>query len=296
MSHIATFSIVAFDPQRQEWGVAVQSKFLAAAAVVSWAQAGAGAVATQSHANVTYGARGLALMTADMSAEEAIAQLIAADPQRARRQVGMVDKNGRAAAYTGEECTAWAGHHIGAGFACQGNILVPGTVEAMAARFEAVRNGPGELADWLVEALAAGQAAGGDKRGRQAAGVLVVRAGGGYGGDNDRNSGRRYLDLRVDDDPEPINRLHALVELHHLYFGAVDPANGIPLTEIAAELQALLRRTGYYTGPLNGNFDAATRQALRALVGTENLEERWDGETDWIDGQVVAYLRQRFGA
>ncbi|OQA98210.1 MAG: putative peptidoglycan binding domain protein [Chloroflexi bacterium ADurb.Bin222] len=291
MKRIATFSIVAFDPQRQEWGVAVQSKFLAAGAVVSWAQAGAGAVATQSYANVTYGARGLALMAAGAPAEETIAQLIAADPQRALRQVGMVDKIGHAAAYTGEECTAWAGHLTGEGFACQGNILVPGTVEAMAARFEAVRGGPGELADWLVEALAAGQAAGGDKRGRQAAGVLVVRTGGGYGGDNDR-----YLDLRVDDDPEPINRLRALVELHHLYFGAVDPANGIPLAEIAAELQALLQRTGHYTGPLNGHFDAATRRALRALVGTENLEERWDGETDWIDGQVVAYLRQRFGA
>lgn len=291
MKRIATFSIVAFDPQRQEWGVAVQSKFLAAGAVVSWAQAGAGAVATQSYANVTYGARGLALMAAGVPAEETIAQLIAVDPQRALRQVGMVDKSGHAAAYTGEECTAWAGHLTGEGFACQGNILVPGTVEAMAARFEAVRGGPGELADWLVEALAAGQAAGGDKRGRQAAGVLVVRSGGGYGGDNDR-----YLDLRVDDDPEPINRLRALVELHHLYFGAVDPANGIPLAEIAAELQALLQRTGHYTGPLNGHFDAATRHALRALVGTENLEERWDGETDWIDGQVVAYLRQRFGA
>jgi len=291
MKRIATFSIVAFDPQRQEWGVAVQSKFLAAGAVVSWAQAGAGAVATQSYANVTYGARGLALMAAGAPAEETIAQLIAVDPQRALRQVGMVDKSGHAAAYTGEECTAWAGHLTGEGFACQGNILVPGTVEAMAARFEAVRGGPGELADWLVEALAAGQAAGGDKRGRQAAGVLVVRTGGGYGGDNDR-----YLDLRVDDDPEPINRLRALVELHHLYFGAVDPANGIPLAEIATELQALLQRTGHYTGPLNGHFDAATRRALRALVGTENLEERWDGETDWIDGQVVAYLRQRFGA
>jgi len=291
MKRIATFSIVAFDPQRQEWGVAVQSKFLAAGAVVSWAQAGAGAVATQSYANVTYGARGLAQMAAGAPAEETIAQLIAADPQRALRQVGMVDKSGHAAAYTGEECTAWAGHLTGEGFACQGNILVPGTVEAMAARFEAVRGGPGELADWLVEALAAGQAAGGDKRGRQAAGVLVVRTGGGYGGDNDR-----YLDLRVDDDPEPIDRLRALVELHHLYFGAVDPANGIPLAEIAAELQALLQRTGHYTGPLTGHFDAATRQALRTLVGTENLEERWDGETDWIDGQVVAYLRQRFGA
>ncbi len=291
MRPIATFSIVAYDSERQEWGVAVQSKFLAAAAVVSWARAGAGAVATQSQANVTYGARGLALMAQGFSAQETIQQLISNDSERALRQVGMVDRNGCAAAYTGDECYAWAGHIVGEGFTCQGNILVPGTVEAMAARYEAARGGSGELADWLVEALAAGQDAGGDKRGRQAAGVLVVRAGGGYGGNNDR-----YLDLRVDDDPEPIRRLRNLVELHHLYFGVVDPANGVPLAEIAGELQALMQRTGHYTGPLSGDFDALTRKALRALVGAENLEERWNGETDWIDGQVVAHLRQRFGA
>ena len=155
---IATFSIVAYDPRRQEWGVAVQSKFMACAAVVSWARAGAGAVATQSFANVTYGLDGLALMESGASASAAIAQLTDADEQRAQRQVGMVDKAGRAASFTGDGCNAWAGHIVGEGFACQGNILIPGTVEAMAATFEAARRGPGELADWLVGALAAGQA------------------------------------------------------------------------------------------------------------------------------------------
>ena len=287
---IATFSIVAYDPGRQEWGVAVQSKFLACAAVVSWARAGAGAVATQSFANVAYGLDGLDMMEQDASAEETIAALTAADEQRAQRQVGMVDKRGRAAAYTGAECYDWAGHAIGDGFACQGNILVPGTVQAMAAAFEEARHGPGELADWLVSALAAGQAAGGDRRGRQAAGVLVVRHNGGYGGNNDR-----YLDLRVDDDPQPIDKLGELVRMHHLFFGVTDPADLVPLSDVAGELQALLRRTGHYDGPVSGDFDETTRRALRALVGSENLEERWDGTGEQIDRVVVDYLLKRLG-
>lgn len=286
---IATFSIVAYDPRRQEWGVAVQSKFLACAAVVSWARAGAGAVATQSFANVAYGIEGLDIMERGTSADEAIAQLTAADEQSAQRQVGMVDQSGRAASFTGDGCYDWAGHIIGEGFACQGNILIPGTVEAMAAAFEEARRGAGELADWLVGALAAGQAAGGDSRGRQAAGVLVVRHNGGYGGNNDR-----YLDLRVDDHPEPIDKLAELVSMHHLYFGEVDPANLIPLADVAEPLQQIMWRTGHFTGPLSGRFDADTRSALRALVGSENLEERWDGTGDTIDKVVVDYLLKRF--
>jgi uncharacterized Ntn-hydrolase superfamily protein len=179
---------------------------------------------------------------------------------------------------------------VGDGFACQGNILVPGTVEAMAAGFEQARRGPGEVADWLVAALAAGQAAGGDRRGRQAAGVLVVRENGGYGGKTDR-----YLDLRVDDDGEPIQKLQQLVAMHHLYFGQVDPSDLIPLASMAGELQALLKRTGHYGGLVTGDFDEATRQALRALVGEENLEERWNGEGDTIDRVVVEFLLKRFG-
>jgi uncharacterized Ntn-hydrolase superfamily protein len=289
MPSIATFSIVAYDPARREWGVAVQSKFLAAAAVVSWARAQSGAVATQAHANLTYGPRGLELMAAGLTAEEMIDVVTRDDPHRASRQVGAVDANGKAAAFTGEECLDWAGHVIGEGYACQGNILVPGTVEAMAERFEKVRTGPGELAEWLVEALAAGQNAGGDRRGRQAAGVLVVREEGGYGGNNDR-----YLDLRVDDHPQPIQKLRDLVQMHHLFFGEPDPEDLIPLTDVAAELQEILRQTGHYEGPITGDVDAATRRALINLVSIENLEERWDGTGDLIDAQVVAFLRKRF--
>lgn len=289
MRSIATFSIVAYDPSHQEWGVAVQSKFLAVGAVVSWAQAGAGAVATQSYANLLYGPQGLHLMQAGLSAVEAIKRLVDEDEGRDQRQVGLVDARGRATAYTGKECHAWAGHVVGEGFACQGNILIPGTVEAMAARFQQLRQGGGELADWLVGALDAGQQAGGDSRGRQSAAVLVVRAGGGYGGNNDR-----YLDLRVDDHPQPIQELERLLGIHHLYFGKVDKADQVPLAEVAAELQALLHRTGHYTGPSSGVFDEDTRKALRAFVGIENLEERWNGEGDTIDRMALDFLREKF--
>lgn len=290
MQPVATFSIVAYDPVRQEWGVAVQSKFLAVGAVVPWARAGAGAVATQSYANLTYGPRGLEMMESGTPAEKTIETLTAEDEDRGLRQVGMVDRAGAAAAYTGTDCHTWAGHIAGEGFACQGNILIPGTVEAMAEHFERVRGGSGELADWLVGALGAGQEAGGDSRGRQSAAVVVVRENGGYGGNNDR-----YLDLRVDDHPRPIHRLGQLLAMHHLYFGETDPDDLVSLTGVAKELQDLLQRTGHYSGPVTGTFDAATRKALHALVGIENLEERWNGEGDTIDKCVVQYLRGKFG-
>lgn len=289
MKDIATFSIVAYDPEQHAWGVAVQSKFLAAAAVVSWAAAGAGAVATQSYANLTYGPRGLALMKGGISAQEAIDQLIAEDEDRAQRQVGMVDKHGQAAAFTGDECIDWARHIVDDGYACQGNILVPGTLEAMAERFEEQRGGDGELADWLVEALAAGQDAGGDKRGRQAAGVLVVKEGGGYGGNNDR-----YLDLRVDDHSRPIQKLKKLVDMHHLYFGEVDPENLIPLDEVADVLQRIIQESGHYQGDITLPFDERGKKALDRLIGQENLEERWDPDGDQIDSEIVGFLREKY--
>ena len=289
--HFNTFSIVAYDPDEQAWGVAVASKFLAAGAVVSWAQAGAGAVATQAFARVGFGPDGLAMMAQGKSAAETLETLLANDPGRAHRQVGIVDSRGGAAAYTGEECFDWAGHRIGEGFTCQGNILTgPETLDAMA---EAFTNSQGELADRLVEALLAGDTVGGDRRGKQAAAVLVVRPGGGYGGDNDR-----YLDLRVDDDPDPVHRLKALVATHHVFFGETRPEDLLTIDEaIARELQALLHREGYYDGPVNGIWDEASKQAFWALVGNENLEERWgiDEHPDQIDRVALDYLRSRFG-
>jgi uncharacterized Ntn-hydrolase superfamily protein len=286
----STFSIVAHDPEAGEWGVGVQSKFLAVGAVVSWAKAGVGAVATQSYCNTSFGPEGLALMAQGLTAQEALDRLVAGDEGRARRQVGIVDAQGRAATFTGDGCHAWAGGFTGTNYAVQGNILVSeATVEAMAQGFE---DTGGELADRLVASLAAGQAAGGDRRGQQSAAVLVVRPEGGYGGFNDR-----YLDLRVDDDPAPIERLKGLVDLHHLFFkppvpGEMEPIEG----ELARELQQILFWAGFYDGPVSGEYDAPTRQALTALVGNENFEERFDEEQGLISRQVMAIFREKYSA
>ncbi|MBU0494796.1 MAG: DUF1028 domain-containing protein [Chloroflexi bacterium] len=285
---LSTFSIVAYDPLAQEWGVATQSKFLAVGAVVPWVQAGAGAVATQSYANVSYGPEGLKLMAKGLSASEALERLVAGDEERARRQVGLVDAQGRAATFTGDGCHEWAGGLTGEHYAVQGNILVSGaTVEALARAFE---DTPGELADRLVAALAAGQSAGGDRRGQQSAAVLVARHQGGYGGYTDR-----YLDLRVDDDPAPIDRLKALVELHHLFFKPPAPGEMVAIEgEVARETQRILQWAGYYDGPLTGAYDAPTRQALSNLIGNENFEERFDEPGGRISEQVLDVLRKKF--
>jgi len=292
MNRLNTFSIVACDLAEQAWGVAVASKFLAAGAVVSWARAGAGAVATQALARVSFGPDGLAMLAAGKTAQETLAVLLADDPGRNDRQVGIVDAHGGAAAHTGASCFPWAGHRVGQGFTCQGNILTGReTLDAMAETFVASK---GELADRLMAALLAGDTAGGDRRGKQAAALLVVRPNGGYGGDNDR-----YLDLRVDDDPEPVKRLQELVALHRLFFGKPRPEDQLPIDEaLARELQAMLQREGYYSGPVTGAWDAASQEAFWALVSNENLEERWaiDRQPDRIDRVALDYLRSRFPA
>lgn len=290
MPSLTTFSIVAYDSQEQAWGVAVASKFLAAAAVVSWAQASVGAVATQAFAKIGFGPDGLALIADGLSAEATLARLLAADPKASERQVGIVDAQGNAAAHTGSGCFAWAGHKIGKGYTCQGNILTGSeTLDAMALAFETTK---GELADRLMAALLAGDQAGGDRRGKQSAGLLVVKPSGGYGGDNDR-----YVDLRVDDDTDPVSRLTQLLKMHHLLFGATKPEDLIPIdTSIATELQYLLIKQGFYHGTATGQWDSATQQAFWDFCGTENLEERWslDKDPDKIDTVVLDYIRDRF--
>jgi len=286
-----TFSIVAYDPQENAWGVAVASKFLAAAAVVSWAKAGAGAVATQSYAKVGFGPDGLKLLGEGKSASETLALLLENDDNREQRQVGIVDAQGNVAAHTGKECHDWAGNKSGENFSVQGNILAgAGVLDAMADSF---RNARGELADRLVAALSAAEAAGGDKRGKQSAGVLVVKPNGGYGGDTDL-----YLDLRVDDDEQPVKKLRSLVEAHHLFFGESKPEDQIRIDEaIARELQNIMVGQGYMGGDINGDWDEVTKQAFRVLVGNENLEERWNlnNKSDYIDRVALEYLRKRFG-
>jgi len=289
---VSTFSIVGYDPEAGEWGIGVQSKFLAVGAVVPWAQAGVGAVATQSFANTAFGPTGLAHMAQGLSAQETMEKLLAADPHREHRQVGLVDAQGRSATFTGRDCFPWAGGVAGQNFAAQGNILVSeATVAALAETFQAAR---GSLAERLVTALDAAQDAGGDRRGRQSAALLVVKDKGGYGGLNDR-----YVDLRVDDHAEPIKELGRLLGLYKLYFYKTDPRDLMPIDQgLARELQGILRVAGYYQEEPTGAYDEATKKALLAYIGTENLEER-QREDAFIDRVVLDYMRQhraRLGA
>lgn len=204
---VATFSIVGYDVETGALGIAVQSKFFAVGSVVPWAEAGVGAIATQSHANTTFGPNGLKLLKSGLSAEQTLERLIANDPGRATRQVGIVDAKGNVANYTGDECNEWAGAVSGKHYTAQGNILAgEAVVKAMSKAFEET---DGELADKLMAALFSGQEAGGDTRGQQSAALLVVQKGNGYGGFNDR-----YIDLRVDDAEKPIEELQRLLEIH----------------------------------------------------------------------------------
>src|SRR5215469_11109694 len=222
-----TFSIVGRDPETGDLGIAVQSKFLAVGAVVPWAKAGVGAIATQSYANTAYGPDGLALLAAGKSATEAMQMLTEPDEQREQRQAGIVDAQGRSETYTGPGCYHWAGGICGPNFAAQGNILVgEATVAALAETFQQAK---GLLWHRLVEALAAGQRAGGDSRGQESAALLVVREGGGYGGFNDR-----MIDLRVDDHPAPIEELTRLLSLYELYFQKPAPEDLLPLDQVGA--------------------------------------------------------------
>jgi uncharacterized Ntn-hydrolase superfamily protein len=284
---LSTFSIVACDLTAGQWGIAVQSKFLAAGAVVPYAQAGAGAVATQANANGSFGPCGLALLAEGLAADEVLRQLLADDAGRSSRQVGLVDTRGRAAAHTGHACMAWAGHHVGEGYCCQGNILAGAAVVAEMAR--AFESTAGMLGGRLVAALEAGQAAGGDRRGQQAAGLLVVQKHGGLGGYNDR-----LIDLRVDEHSAPIAELKRILVLQQLYFGKPRPEDLLPIrAELAQEIQHILQRADFYDGPLTGEYDPATRAALTRLIHTENLEEREQAD-DRIDRVALDFLRQRF--
>ncbi|MGI8588737.1 MAG: DUF1028 domain-containing protein [Chloroflexia bacterium] len=286
---VATFSIVGHDPTNGDLGIAVQSKFLAVGAVVPWARAGVGAVATQALANTGYGPSGLDALAAGKDPEQVITALTKADPDAAHRQVGIVDAHGRAATYTGASCNAWAGGRVGPHFAAQGNILVSeATVDALAETFlEQQASGVGELSDHLLAALAAGQAAGGDSRGMQSAAVLVVRAAGGYSGLNDR-----YLDLRVDDHPSPITELKRILDLHHLLFQKTDPARLLALEGATlAEVRGLLHEAGYLPEvPDAREYDPATAAALEAFAGRENLEDRMQPDAR-LDPVVLDYLR-----
>ena len=288
---LGTFSIVAADPKTGQIGVAVQSKFPAVGAIVPAAKAGVGAVATQSLANVRWKQSALDLLAAGVPAEEVVRRLTAADPDREDRQLGVVDARGHAATFTGKKCFDHASGLTGDGYAVQGNILVGrATVEAMARAYEAARDAGRPLAERLLQALEAGAAAGGDRRGQESAALLVVRPGGGYIGGDDT-----WVDLRVDDHPTPIAELRRLYQdVHQYYFG--DPEAPVAIdAALARELQAALAGLGFYKGRATGAYDAATRQALEDWMGWENLEGRiLKGER--VDGLVLRHLRRQAAA
>ncbi|MDB5057450.1 MAG: hypothetical protein JWO59_922 [Chloroflexi bacterium] len=281
---VATYSLAACDPANGDLGVVVQSKFLAVGAVVPWAIAGVGAVATQARANPTFGPDGLRLLQQGATAQEALDRLVAADDGRDHRQVGLVDARGNAATYTGSGCFSWAGGRTGHGYTAQGNILVSqATVDALAETFEVTG---GSLADRLIAALAAAQAAGGDSRGMQSAAILVVRERGGYCGFNDQ-----YIDLRVDDHPAPIDELTRIMRLHTLYLEPTAEGTALAVTaDLTREIQSMLAAAGDYRNPVTGIYDEATATAMAAYAGRENLEMR-EGSATWIDPLVLQYMR-----
>jgi uncharacterized Ntn-hydrolase superfamily protein len=280
---VATFSIVAADPETEELGIAVQSKFIAVGSVVPWAKAGLGAVATQSWANTSFGPKGLALLEKGYSPQEALDMMLAEDDEKEFRQVGIVDARGNAANFTGDECFPWAGGVTGENYTCQGNILVnEETVTRMAEVFE---KSTGDLASRLLKALDAAQAAGGDSRGKQSAALLVVKPEGGYGGFNDR-----YIDLRVDDHPEPIKELIRLHGLYKLYFYKTKPENILKIEgERAEKIVRALNKLGYFEGEYSGNWTAKHQEALKKYYLTENFDERI-ADDGYIDGEVLDFM------
>ena len=281
-----TFSIVAFDPANGDLGVAVQSKFPNVGVSIPFARAGIGAVATQCYCNTSYGPRGLALLENGASPEQAVAILTGDDPQRDYRQVGIIDAQGRTASFTGAQGFAWAGSVQGRNCAAQGNTLAgPEVVESMAQVFEAT---PGPLAVRLLAALQAGQAAGGDRRGQQSAALLVKRAGGGYGGFDDR-----YVEISVYDHPAPIAELERLYAIHRLTYFRSEPEQLVKIdAAIASELQQVLRARGFYPGAITGVCDEALLKALRDFMGWENYDERIRDD-DLIDLEILADIRAK---
>jgi len=286
-SHVlrpSTFSIVAFDFENGDLGVAVQSKFPAVGAVVPWAKARVGAIATQAWCNTAYGPSGLKMLEGNLPAQETLRKLLADDTNPQVRQFAIVDAKGQVAAHTGTECFEWAGHITGKGYSCQGNILAGArVVESMARAYEETS---GDLIDRLVQVLSAGQAAGGDRRGQQSAALLVVREKGGYEGFTDR-----YVDLRVDDHPTPIEELKRVLRVYDMtMLSREDPKNLLTIDhDIAVVLQKNLMKLGMYKGEITGVLDDATNKALHEFVNINNFENRMH-EQGWIWKSILDYM------
>jgi uncharacterized Ntn-hydrolase superfamily protein len=287
-SRRGTFSIVACDVDTGEIGVAVQSKYFAVGAVVPWARAGVGAVATQAAGRAAYGPEILDLLAGGLKPAAAIERALAGDGRRETRQLGVIDATGRTAAFTGSECNEWAGERTGSGYAAQGNILAgEDVVSEMARAFETTA---GALAERLLAALEAAQAAGGDRRGQQSAALLVERPGGMPGSGDGID---RYVDLRVDDHPEPIRELRRLLELHtrwRLMMEAFEPYERRDWPAAIATAEAALAR--FPDDPLllynlaccetlDGRHEAALGHLGQALAGDPSLVETARADSDF---------------
>jgi len=292
-----TFSIVALDGETGDLGVAVASKFLAVGSVVPWANAGVGAIATQALANVRYGPDGLVALAGGASAEAVVAELTGRDAGGSQRQVGIVDARGGAASHTGDGCLPWAGGRTGDGFAVQGNILTgPEVVDAIVTSFLRTT---GPLPDRLLAALLAGDRAGGDRRGRQSAALLVVRSEGGYGEGDDR-----WIDLRVDDHPDPVPELIRVFGVWRLLMDRPDPPDLVPIDgDVGAELRDRLTRLGW--APDAAPDDEVFRERMRAELATvprvgapRDAGQGWGSEWDaaLIGWMGVANLESRTAA
>jgi len=286
MQGLSTFSIVAFDTRNGDLGVAVQSKFPAVGAVVPYAKAKSGAIATQAWANVSYGPVGIKLLEEGFSANDTLRSLLADDDHPEVRQAAIVDAKGEVASHTGSECLEWAGHVTGRSYTCQGNILASSkVVESMAKTYEET---PGDLIEKLLQALSAGQAAGGDRRGQQSAAILVVRDKAGYEGFSDR-----YVDLRVDDHATPIEELKRIFRVYDMtMLSREDPKNLLTIdNDIATVLQENLTKLEMYEGPVTGVLDAGTKKALQDFVSIHNFENRMHDDSR-IWKSILDYMRE----
>lgn len=285
-SSLSTFSIVAADPERSDVGVAVASKFIAVGSIVPWAKVKVGAVATQAWANVRFGPLLLEMLSKKIRPEIAVKRVLEGDLKRSYRQIGIVNASGEVFAYTGENCLEYAGHIIGNNYVVLGNILAGREVlENMAMAYESTR---GELVDKLLAALKAGDNAGGDKRGKQSAAIIVLRPGGGYGGVKEGVG--RYVDLRVDDHVDPVNELIRLFKIWELtILEREDPDDVYELSDIAEDLQKALRKLGYYSGRITGVLNEETLNALELWMSINNFENkmRKDGK---IWGSIYRFL------
>lgn len=282
-----TFSIIAYDPDNGDLGIAVHSKFPNVRATIPFAEAGIGAIATQSYCNTSFGPKGLELLRNGASPQQVVDILIQNDPDRNYRQLGVIDAQGNAANYTGAECFDWADGIVDMNCTVQGNVLAGKQV--LTSMQQGFQTHKGTLAERLIHALHMAQEAGGDRRGQQSAALLVVRKNAGYGGHDDR-----YVDISIYDHQHPMEELKRLYEIHRLTYFKSETKNLITIdSTIAKELQTIMQNNGFYKGDIHGMFDQASQKGLHDFMGWENYDERMRDD-NLIDIEVLDDIRKNY--